>query len=1383
MNEPFNNHLNISDLFISKSSKFHSIEYCYLFLTSDSFRQKSPEKQENSINKLRSNIGSEVQRILQSSITSKNKALLLNYNPNLHELFLNPEHVLYEEFIFVIETILRSHKFIVAENKSFFINDGGLNDKDNIIIINKVDDTFYPVFSEKDIYIFNTSMDTINIINSFHINKHKSKNTYNEALPTNTTTTDLIVDKEDIVFEDFEDDLVIKYNNKNFLQQFSEDEKIIHIQNLLSIFPSEKASGKTFVSLFQTTKQIPNSIYNLDVTKVSNIDKKINDYDEYIDNYALFKKGHPMTPFYLSVFFHENFNQQNNNLLHDHENVIRNSFTTNINMLNNNDASIDLEDCTSKQFTLQQLQVIAQKYKLTIKGSKQTLCQQLINYNFLLSYVLDKINDVSVKDLKKIVSDTNINMEEKKQYKKEHLVQLLFKHNKIDYVKSLLNLDDLREIAEEHNISISENDDYDQIFDTLSGINLLDLYFDTVVVNDSNCEMEDQVTAIMAASDSQAIHINNHLEYFRSLSKDNNQFNGFYYNGDKSTQKFETFDVENYLNILHNIPEFLPIKCTLHYFNGTVTKGTIRESLQNNDLLKIIIDNNKTVYYNLKNIHDNTFFLYTHLYEGYKYNKPDFNKNIFFIINKNSFEDMLKFISLTLDQYLELFNPDNLNSLHQIDKTLHQFNTSFHELNFSDYDTISQFINSSKVTTNSSANAVATADTSKDEEKKSVHDFLQFNNNNISDLHKMFLLHSSPNYFKTIFDIYHTKYSSHTIDTLDTNISFNKNNNTKNEIVHQHQFNSFDDLQAHKQYIDSVIEKNIDIDLTIREKNTNNYIQNLPTVLNDYKSLFVQFNNFVLKTHEQDYFEEKTYSKKSTKLLEGTIMNTTTFINSDPNNQYTTIETDNTSTNNNDNDDVLHFFAQVIGITLTQAEKTLIYRQTNNIFNPFLTNFKKSKNPNSLKSNNELSLWNHYANTIIYCAFFTLIVQFKYNLDYIMPKCKQSFSLHGFPLNNETDKTFTKYLACVTFNLFNKANHHYQSEQFIDSQITAVIKLIFKHNPSFRTIFDNLTHHKKEKPESLKTIINDIKPFYNHKDISSNIKSKINNKLKDNFELHSINEFNINNLFSTQNHFDIVCPTTKQILKKESFEFDPNTFISTLTPPSVYEPDELTDDMNEELTLIMDEFENLFKKYNTPFNFEQFKINFLLQKNKTVKNFYYLINFNSFYSNLMNKFSVFNNHRTIFQNNLIPFSTNIHIITLNMFKSIKAVLQLIFNTNNIFTYLNTEMNNENRTAYTNFINEFKQFLQSMLTRYDNQFVDVERLKQRAEILREEEKLTKMTKYDDVDNDMMLVLIELERTMGISIDMDTVQNNNDDDDDNDNENDELDQRADDDDIPD
>lgn len=1381
MNEPFINHLNISDIFVSKSSNLHSIEYCYLFLTSDSFRQKRPEKQQKSISKLRTNIGSEIQRILQSDITSKNKALLLNYNPKLHERFLNPDHILYDDFIFVIETILRSHKFIVAENKSFFINDGGLNDKDNILIVNKVGDAFYPIFSENDTYIFNTSMDTINIISSFHINKHKSKNTYNERLPTNTTddqqstSLSFIVDKEDIVFEDFDDDLIIKYNNKNFLQQFSEDEKIIYIQNLLSIIPSEKASGKTFVSLFQTTTQVPNSVYNLDVTKVSNIDKRIDDYDEYIDNYALFKKGHPMTPFYLSVFFHENYNQQNNNLLLDHENVIRNSFTANINLLNNNDTSFDLEDCTSRQFTLQQLQVIAQKYKLTIKGSKQTMCQQLVNYNFLLSYVLDKIDDISVKDLKQIVLNANINLQENKTHKKEQLVQLLFKHNKLDYVKSILNMGDLREIVEEHNISISDNDDYDQIFDTLSNTNLLNLYFDTVVIDSSNCELEDQVTAIMAASDSHSIHINNHLEYFRPLSKDTNQFNGFYYNGDKSTQKFETFDVENYLNILHNIPGFLPIKCELHYFNGKTIKGTIQESLQNNDLLKIIIDNNKTVHYNLKNIHDNTFFLYTHLYEGYKYNKPDLNRNIFFIINNNAFEDMLKFVSLTLDQYLELFHPDNLNSLPQIDLTLQQFNTSFHELNFSDYDTLTRVINSTKITTSSAA-AVPTTDISKDDNKKSIHDFLQFNNTNVSDLHKMFLLHSSPDYFKTIFDIYHPKYTTHTIDTLDTNISFNKNNNTKNEIVHQHQFNSFDDLQAHKQYVDSVIEKNIDIDLTIREKETNTYIQNLGTVLNDYKSLFVQFNNFVSKSHEQDYFEEKTYSTNSTKILEGTILNTTSFINSDPNNQYTSIETNTNPTNKNE-DDVLHFFAQVIGITLTHAEKTLIYRQTKNIFNPFLTNFKKSKNPKSLKSNNDLSLWNHYANTIIYCAFFTLIVQFKYNLDYIMPKCKQNFSLHGFPLNNETDKTFTKYLACVTFSLFNKANIHYQSEEFIDSQITAVIKLIFKHNPSFRTIFDNLTHHKQEKPESLNTIINDIKPFFNHKDISSNIKSKINNKLEDNFKLHNINEFNINNLFSTQNHFDILCPTTKQILKKESFEFDPNTFISTLATGSIYEQDELTDDMNEELTLIMDEFEDLFKNYNTPFNFEQFKLNFLLQQNKSVKNFYYLINFNSFYSNLMNKSSFFNNNRSVFQNNTIPFSTNIHIITLAMFKSVKAVLQLIFNTNNIFTYLNTEMNNENRTAYTNFINAFKQFLQSILTRYDNQFVDVERLKQRAEILREEEKLMKMTKYDDVDNDMMLVLIELERTMGISIDMDTIQNNNEND-----ENDEIDQRAEDDDIP-
>ena len=76
-------------------------------------------------------------------------------------------------------------------------------------------------------------------------------------MPTNTTTTatkDLIVDKEDIIFEDFDDDLVIKYNNKNFLQQFSEDEKDNSHSKPSKYHASEKASEKTFVSLFQNAQ-------------------------------------------------------------------------------------------------------------------------------------------------------------------------------------------------------------------------------------------------------------------------------------------------------------------------------------------------------------------------------------------------------------------------------------------------------------------------------------------------------------------------------------------------------------------------------------------------------------------------------------------------------------------------------------------------------------------------------------------------------------------------------------------------------------------------------------------------------------------------------------------------------------------------------------------------------------------------------------------------------------------------------------------------------------------------------------------------------------------------------------------------------------------------
>lgn len=1380
----FINNLNISNLYISTISPLHSIEYCFLFLTSESFRQKSTESQQKSITKLRHSLGTQIQNIVNSDKLSKVKALILDFNPKLHESFLNPEHVLDEEFIFVIETVVKSHSFIIAENKSFVIHTS-LQPNKEILIIHKQNERFEPIYTDSDTFIFNTSMDNIKLINSFHIDKNNSKNTYNISVTTSDALSDsktqqYILQKDDIIFDEFDESITIKYNNKNFLQKFTDDEKQLYVQNLLSSVPSDKATGNTFLSLFDSSKPIPNSLYNMSITKVSSVTKHINDYNEYIDNFAQFKTNFPNTPFSKSVYSNDT-EQLENKFDLDNENAIRNSFTTQVNSLYNDNETIDIEDCESNKFTVNQLQAIATKYKITIKGSKISLCEQLLHYNFLLPHILEKLSNTSTTNLKNIVLENGINLP-KKSYRKENLVGLLLQNKKHRYLQSLFNLEELRNIATTHHITVNEPN---SLFETLTNINLLKLYIDNEQPSTDNmqCEIDDYVTAIMAANQSNENkhHFNHHLEYFRPMRQDELTFEGFYYNGDKLSNDFQVFDVDKYLRMLFNIQSTLPVKCELHYFDNTVRHGTVMESLQTDNLLKIKTTENKIVYYNLKNIHDNPFFLYTNRFEGYKYNKTHLDKNIFFIINKHAFQDMLAFVSFNLDQYLRFYQQINLSTMSSIQHTLQKFNRSFDQINFSDYEILKDVINKSKITTNSvNTNQTASID-SRTINKQSVHDFLQSNNQNLSDLHKMFLLHTTPMYFQTIFDIYHKRYLSHSENTLDTNISFHKNTDTLKPLPDsKHTFHSFDEMKEHKQQVTDSVRQNIDIILTVREKETTQYLLNLQSVVNEYAQRVAYFNDFTTKPHEKDFLKEITYTKPHHKELEGSLQESVAFINTNPNVYGATIE--QTENDTDINNDALHYFSKSIGVTLTSVERNLINRQTKTIFNPILTHFKKTKQPNSLKTEKELSLWNHYADTIVYSAFLTLIVQFKYTLDFVLPKCKDSFSLHGFPLTNDTDKTFTRYLACVAYTLFNKSNNHFQNEAFIDSQIISVIRLIFQKNPSFKTIFDKLAHtiaNGKNKNKVMPTIIHNIKPFFNHQSISSKIKPNINYKISTSYKLHNIDMFNISSLFLNQRHFDIVCPRTKVMRIRPTYKHTPKTRTFELTEYTETQQTVLSDDTKEKLTELLDDFADLFKVSNTPLNFDLFQRMFLLHNtNPNIETYYHLLNFNTFFTHIIYKYEFFNEHIQKFRTYISPLNTtNMSLRIYNFFNAVQLSLQDIFKTENIFTFLNINMNNDTRRMFNLFINELKSFLQQMINNYNAQFVDETALKQKAEVLREEEKQTKLTRFDDLEDDYMFIIMELEKTMGVSIDVNDIINNA-----NDLENEVMDQLAEDDDIP-
>ena len=1408
----FQNNLNIPDLFIYDQTEFRSIEFCFLFLTSESFRKKSVEKQRKYISKFRINLGEQLQTIVTNELTSKNKTLLLNHDPDIHTNFLDMNISLGEDFVFVIQNIVRSHTFVIAESKNFSMNiDKPLNKKSNVIIILKEnDDSYRPIFSSNDTYIFTHDHPSIKLIESFNVNKTNNKNIYN------TTTTQqneeeevdtrdvLIVDESDLVFEDFEDGLSIKYHNKSFSQKFSDDEKSIHIQNLLAS-SSEKGTGKTFLTMMNNASPVENAVLGMELYPVATVSKHIEDYEEYIDGFNRFKKTDPSKPLvqnnprpYINpTHFHETPPSNSPNVVSstniNNKDIIRNSFTASFLKLDNSSDQIDFDYCIDN-FTKPQMEAIMKHHNIVKRGSKNTLCSALLSFNFLEDKIMTKVNEeLSVADLRAKIEQHNVVAVPSVLNSKEKLTKVLLQHNITDLIQPMFSLDELKDVALKHKIPIID-DDQSVLFNSLISANLLLLSKSTPSVDDDGpCEVDDYVTAVLAATNTAHDPSNRHLEIFRTIPDDNIYVNGFYLNGNKASQKFHVFDIDNYFNILHNIQKFLPVKCSVHYFDGTVVQGTIIERIQNY-VLKIKTTDNKHTYYNLKNYLDNAFYLYTELYEGYKYNKTNLSDNVFFYINNYNYYDMVRFVSLDLPQYLKLFHTP-ISDGATLNRVLDRFHASFDTMNHSDMQSLLPHIEIVETPKN---NEVEISDNKKEQESTSGANtrvsrlpFLAFDESNVSDLYKMILMHKQ-NYFQIIYDRYSALYEEeHNNDTLDTKVSFNKSTDNKSEIVHRHIFRNFGDLKQHKQAVYPVYEKNNDVELGDREYLTNTYLQNLKKHMSSYKQLFESFNEFHKAKHEKTFLKEIRYAKKA-KHLEGSEQHGPSLVSNDPNNQHAPL----LGVSNNDGsktviNEHLEYLSTIIGITLTPSEVTYVSTQTKNVYYPILTKFKLQKNPNSLKTQREKTLWDHFANTVAYCAFITLIAQYKYNITTIHNKCKDKFSLHGFPIDDQTDKTFSKYVACVLYGLFGASNKLFASEEFIDSQLVAIIRFIFQYSPALKTVFDNIARTHSERSildlESTSVVAEDIKPFYNAKSITEFIKKHITNTLTKNFKIHSIKEHNPSTLLVSHPPLQIMSSsrsssssTTRISLKLNQFD---NVRLMNANRPDFYREDseDNADEIMENLTVITNDFKD-WSRFSFKNAIQNIVDTFILQKNNVnnVDNYYHIFKFNQFYMSLLEN-ERFVAHKQVFETNAIGFTTNLPRLVLNIFTSVKTSLEQMFKTNDIYTYLDVETNASKRDLFVSFLKSFEVYLEKVMKDFEESKVSMEDLQKKAEILREMDKQEKLAKYSDLDDDQMLIAMQLEQHLGIPVNLDDFQqadNNNVDD----LENEEITQLSVDDDIP-
>lgn len=1425
------NNLNIKDLYVHDPNNPKSVEFCYLFLTSAAFRAKSNLKQADSVNRLRANIGKQLQEIVDNDSNSRAKEKLLSY-PNggtLAQKFLDPDHVLGDDFIFVMENLVNAHSFVFVVN-DFFVASKPIDKKSKLLIIlRRGRSAYYPVFlkhkeatgnAESSVFVLNTSYDSVQLINSFHINKAENLPTPNnrsasvarteasaEAAPESparANRTKVVVQRDDVVFEDFEDELIINYNNEHALIKFTKEEQILHIQNLLmSADKDEKGNGADIYELirkFGPDSSQPNtgdvSLYNMRTLPVSAVDKLFgNDY-EYIEDFTEHAKRF-VTPYVRSIY--------TNPATHraaplDETDVARNSFTATFdlwNAENEEGSAVDREDCAALSKVY--LDRVLKKFKIVVpkRMSRDKACDLLLNHNFLAASMASKIsqNRAHVDKVREIVDTLeNVPKSVKASTTKSIKHVLAFAYQKLKErieLADLFDKDDMLAVAKFHGLDeylSLESVSASQLFDILSNVNVLSVHKSESLQQEKDnamCEEDDirALTELSLLTPQQGSEVGKDLEIFRAMHRDDIPPVGFYYEGNPRSAEWVVFDVENYLNILHNITSFgLPLKCVVRFHTSfDEIEGTVVESLEDNDILKIKLADNSEVYYNLNNIHDNRFFVYPEVYGGYRFFKGDLMRNVFFKTNRYPYDDIRALVSLSLQEYAQLFDI-SVETFEELRDVLKRFNVSVYAMNAADHDTIANTIRVRSRTTPSPKSAASATDSvgrSQSSRLTSRHSFLRSIDDNIPDTHKMVELHKQ-DYYNKIYDVCVEKYANHSADKMDRLVKRppnpdNKDGNDRSVLIDVPEEigtrpATFSELVRYKDARSAALNHNNDIHVSQRLTETARYVENLTHSMTEFRAFVENLDTFFNTPHEKQFIQEMSYTKKSTKTFKGSEANEFAWIfrDTNPDSLHAPLPTANAGVGNANTDPatqsvdhkVLSKIVQIAGAPIEASEYTYIVNQTNNVFMPNLLQLK-FRNKSSINQN-ELKVWSNFSKIVLFSAFITIFTQYKYRTNPpLFKRCRAAFSLRGYPLDaptNTSDTSLVKYVACTVFAIFGRQNSYFQSEKYVESQITAYIKLIFQNNSIIKELFE--TRAKEVRRDTTKKETRDtpagFKPYYGATDLKDRISSDLRRTnaaerqrldKREEYRAHSIQRTRTSAPFARTEHlFQLICsrgvsrdiPALVQEFKNTRMHSSEDTRPSQSDDEE--EDDRYDDEVSELISALQSEL-NL--------DLREFVDVFVVHTDPSVLRYIHLLKLNQLFDRLITKYpDMFEPHGDLLRTMSTAATTPAHKTSvtktvLNMLLIAQSVLQEMVNTDNIYTFLNVSIDEPARRLFNVYLSELEAHLQEMVTKFRNQTVNVDDLKYKKELLREERKQKKMQRYDGLTDDQIHVLREME----------------------------------------
>ena len=407
------------------------------------------------------------------------------------------------------------------------------------------------------------------------------------------------------------------------------------------------------------------------------------------------------------------------------------------------------------------------------------------------------------------------------------------------------------------------------------------------------------------------------------------------------------------------------------------------------------------------------------------------------------------------------------------------------------------------------------------------------------------------------------------------------------------------------------------------------------------------------------------------------------------------------------------------------------------------------KNPNKpvFENKEEEQKWLNSTLILTLCGFILLIIQLKMNVVKLFSACKNNFSLYGYPLEeeNNTEKGLLKYIACVIYTTFGKKHKNFSSPQFIQNQIEGIVELIFNKNPELKQKFSNLTKKIKITKTDKLNYQSNLKPFIDNsttKQIDTKIQKGIINK---NFSITLINDDNKIDLFDLRKLFQIKKPK-KQIKPEISIEKQKNIqFLKSS------ENENVKDETVSKETI--DEISNLINDFEIYFNLdlEKFKEIFIVSQDENVDKFIKDLSFNDILIKIKSiPYFEEKNIKSILTKYTTKNTNKRLLNVLNMLKNITLLIRDLFDTENIYTFIDNELNQQKKNAFNDIINIIQEKIKVINNKYELSKINKEQLENIANILKEKKKQEKLTKYKNMDEDQAFIVSQLEQMIGIEI---------------------------------